>query len=99
MNFGYTLLVAVYWLLNLYALIILASALISWFFLPPSNTIVRLLRFLTEPVLAPCRKLLERLLPYQWRRFDFSPVLALAMVQFVRYIIEKVLQYMIITMQ
>lgn len=91
MSFGKILLVVIYQLLNIYTYVILASALISWLFLPPTSVVVRLLRYLTEPVLAPCRKLLTRFLPYNWRRFDFSPVLALLLIQillyFLRYII------------
>lgn len=81
MDFGLVLLQIIMRLLELYVFVILASALISWLYLPPSNTIVRALRFLTEPVLAPCRKLLTRILPPSWRRFDFSPVLAILLVQ------------------
>ena len=90
-SFGILLLSILNRLLDLYAFIILAAALISWLYLPPSNAIVRALRFLTEPVLAPCRRLLTRILPFQWRRFDFSPVLAILLVQIVRYIISYIL--------
>jgi YggT family protein len=92
MNPGVFILIVIMRLLNLYTYVILASALISWLFLPPTNSVVRFLRFLTEPVLAPCRKLLYRVLPFSWRRLDFSPVLALLLVQLVIYILGRVIQ-------
>jgi YggT family protein len=70
-------------LLQIYGWIVLASALISWILLPPTNPVIRLLRFVTEPVLHPCRQLLNKVLPYSWQRFDFSPVLALLVIQLV----------------
>lgn len=82
-TFGHTLLWILIKLLEIYSWLILAAALISWIFVPPTNPIVRFLRFITEPVLSPCRQLLFRILPVSWRRFDFSPVLALLLVQLV----------------
>lgn len=87
MNPGAFLLVALDRLLYLYTFVILASALISWMFLPPTNPVIRFLKFLTEPVLNPCRRLLYRILPFTWRRFDFSPVLALLLIMLVRSIL------------
>ena len=92
MNAGVYILVILITLLNLYTYVILAGALISWFFLPPTNPVIRFLRFLTEPVLSPCRKLLYRILPSTWRRIDFSPVLALLLVQLVIYILKWVVR-------
>jgi uncharacterized protein YggT (Ycf19 family) len=80
---GKGLITLLIFLLNIYCWIIVASALISWVLLPPTNPIVRFLRFVTEPVLNPCRHLLYRILPFSWRRFNFSPVLAIILVQLV----------------
>lgn len=82
-SFGYYLISVLVLLLNVYSWIIVAAALISWVLLPPTNPVVRFLRFVTEPVLNPCRQLLYRMLPFSWRRFDFSPLLALLLVQLV----------------
>lgn len=88
---GFFLLEVLYRLLYIYSFIILAAALVSWIFLPPTNPVIRFLKFLTEPVLAPCRQLLFRILPSSWRRFDFSPVLAFLLIQllmaFISYLI------------
>jgi uncharacterized protein YggT (Ycf19 family) len=70
-------------LLQGYSLVVFGAALLSWMLLPPTNRIVRVLRFLTEPVLYPCRLLLNKILPFRWQRFDFSPVLALLLIQLV----------------
>jgi YggT family protein len=80
-TFGQTLIWILITLLRIYGWVIIAAALISWMLLPPTNPIVRFLRFVTEPVLSPCRQMLFRILPVSWRRFDFSPVLALLLIQ------------------
>lgn len=91
MNFGILLLSILYKLLEIYTYVIIAAALVSWIFLPPTNPILRFLRFLTEPVFAPCRQLLYRILPMSWRRIDFSPILALLAVQLVQYILGRII--------
>ena len=45
-------------ILNIYIWVIIAAAVISWVTPNPYNPVVRLLRRLTEPVLAPIRRLL-----------------------------------------
>lgn len=91
MNFGLLLLSILYKLLGIYTYVIIAAALVSWIFLPPTNPVLRFLRFLTEPVLSPCRQLLYRILPASWRRIDFSPILALLVIQLVQYILGKII--------
>ena len=56
-------------LLDIYTWIIIAAALISWVNLSPYHPVVRTLRRLTEPVLAPIRRLLP-----PTGAVDFSPV-------------------------
>lgn len=68
-------------LLNLYSGIIIARALISWFIRDPTNPIVRILDVLTEPVLAPIRKLVS---PETFGGLDISPILALVAIQLLR---------------
>jgi YggT family protein len=91
MNFGILLLTILYKLLEIYTYVIIAAALVSWIFLPPTNPVLRFLRFLTEPVFSPCRQLLSRILPSNWRRFDFSPILALLAIQLVQYILGYII--------
>lgn len=72
--------------------LILARVLCSWFIRNPYNRLYQILLALTEPLLAPCRKLLER---FQGNlMIDFSPVLAL----FLLSIIYRVLYSLIVGM-
>ncbi len=63
--------------LNIYTLLILVRALMSWFNFNPANGIYYILIKLTEPVLGPIR----RLIPMQG--IDFSPVIAILLIDLV----------------
>ncbi len=67
-------------LLDIYTWIIIAAALISWVNLSPYHPVVRTLRRLTEPVLAPIRRLLP---PWKTWGLDFSPMIVIALIQWV----------------
>jgi YggT family protein len=71
------------WLLDLYTWVIIAAALISWVSPNPYNPIVQFLRRVTEPVLRPIRRMLSR---YQ-TGIDFSPLIAILIIQFVQRVI------------
>ena len=71
------------WLLDIYMWVIIAAALISWVSPNPYNPIVQFLRRVTEPVLRPVRRLLDR---YQ-TGFDFSPVVVILIILFVQRVI------------
>lgn len=58
-------------LFELYAVILLARVLISWVQVDPNNQLVRIIYQLTEPLLAPIRRLLP-----QSGTMDFSPIVA-----------------------
>ncbi len=62
-------------LANLYIMIIILRAVFSWFSVDPYNSLYRLLISITEPVLAPIR----RLLPFSG--IDFSPFVAILLIQ------------------
>ena len=66
--------------LNLYVWVIIAAAVISWVTPNPYNPVVRLLRRLTEPVLAPVRQLLP---PWKTFGLDFSPLVVILVIQWV----------------
>jgi YggT family protein len=66
--------------LNVYTWIIIAAALISWVNLSPYHPVVRVLRRLTEPVLAPIRRLL-----------DFSPMIVILLIQWVAPVVLRAL--------
>jgi YggT family protein len=61
-----------HWLLDFYSLVLFAAILLSWLDLPPENPFVRVVRQLTEPVLAPLRRILPSA-----GGFDLSPLLVL----------------------
>ena len=65
-------------LLNVYIWIVIAAAVISWVTPNPYNPVVRLLRRLTEPVLAPIRQLLP---PWKTFGLDFSPMIVILLIQ------------------
>ena len=59
-------------LIDVYSLIIVAAVVVSWTNVPREHPAVRLLHRLTEPVLAPVRKILPPM-----GRMDFSPLVVL----------------------
>lgn len=72
------------WLLNLYSWVIIAAALITWVSPDPRNPIVQFLHRITEPVLAPVRRLLP---PWKTGGLDLSPLIVLIAIQFVERVI------------
>ncbi|HKA63048.1 MAG TPA: YggT family protein [Methylomirabilota bacterium] len=72
------------WLLGLYSWVIIAAALITWVSPDPRNPIVQFLRQVTEPVLAPVRRLLP---PWKTGGLDFSPLIVIIAIQFVERVV------------
>ena len=70
--------------LSLYTWVIIIRALISWVSPDPRNPIVQILARLTEPVLRPLRRLVP---PSMTGNIDISPILAILLIQLVRYTI------------
>jgi YggT family protein len=66
-------------LFDAYSLIVLAAVILSWVQLSPDNPVVRIVTALTEPVLAPMRRVLP-----SFGGMDFSPMLLLLGLRFVR---------------
>ena len=66
------------WILSIYIWVIIAAAVISWVTPNPYNPVVRMLRRLTEPVLAPLRQLLP---PWKTFGLDFSPMIVILLIQ------------------
>lgn len=71
-------------LLDLYAWLIIARALVSWITSDLANPAVRLLHQLTEPVLRPLR---QKLSPGGIGAIDISPILAIVLIQIVKYVL------------
>ncbi|RME83340.1 MAG: YggT family protein [Caldilineae bacterium] len=66
-------------LANILVLALIARAILSWVRIDPYHPIIRLLDQITEPVLAPIR----RLLPMA-AGLDFSPIIAIVLIDIVR---------------
>ncbi len=62
---------------QLFSLLILARILMSWVQVDRGNAVVKLIFDLTEPILAPIRRVLP-----QAGMFDFSPMVAILLVEF-----------------
>ncbi len=69
-------------LFDLYSLVILAAVILSWVRLPPDNPIVRVTTALTEPLLAPIRRVLP-----DTGGFDLSPLVLLLALRLLRGIL------------
>jgi YggT family protein len=67
-------------LLHIYSFIIIAAALLSWVQPNPYNPVVRFLRRVTEPVLAPVRSLVP---PEKLGGLDISPLIVLLLIEYV----------------
>ena len=66
-------------LIDAYSVIVFVAVILSWLQLPPSSQVVCIARMLTEPALAPIRKLVPPA-----GRIDFSPLILLVFLQIVR---------------
>jgi YggT family protein len=82
-----TLIAIVDYAFTLYSFILLARVLVSWFPVDQYNPIVKVLYQLTEPLLAPIRRVLP-----QTGAIDFSPIVAFVVIVIVQRIVIGLLQ-------
>ncbi len=61
-------------------ILILLRVIISWYSPRPTNILARILHLLTEPILAPLRRIIPRV-----GRFDFTPLVAIILIQIIYY--------------
>jgi len=73
-------------LFELLTFAIIARALLSWFNLGPDHPIVRVLYDITEPILAPLRRVIPML-----GMIDITPFVAILLLQFVQRLLMSVL--------
>ncbi len=66
-------------LIDLYSLVVLGTVICSWIQLPPHHPVAQILKTLTEPALAPIRKLLPPM-----SGLDFSPMVLILGLQLVK---------------
>ncbi len=88
----FTVVRIVTWVIQIYQFLILIRVLLSWVNInrygkPVDHPLVHLLYRLTEPVLAPLR----RLIPPIGGGLDLSPVVALILLEVVRWMITRLL--------
>jgi len=78
----------IFTLLDIYKWVIIAAALITWVSPDPRNPVVMLLRRVTEPELAPARRLLP---PWRTGGLDFSPLIVIFAIQLVEWALPRLL--------
>lgn len=76
--------------LSLYMWVIIARAVISWVNPDPYNPVVRFLYNITEPVLSRVR----RLIPISFGGIDFSPMIVILAIYFLRSFLVPTLAQM-----
>jgi len=67
-------------------ILILLRVIVSWYSPRPTNMLVVILYRLTEPFLAPLRRIIPRV-----GRFDFTPMVALILIQVIYYLLQRLL--------
>jgi YggT family protein len=73
-------------LFNALIFAIIARALLSWFNLSPSNPLVRILNDVTEPILAPLRRVVPTI-----GMIDITPIAAILLLQVIEQVLREVL--------
>ena len=71
-------------LLYLYTWVIIIRAVLSWVTSDPGNPLYKVVYMATEPVLKPLRALVP---PARLGGLDVSPILAIVLIQIVRYLL------------
>ena len=66
-------------IIDFYSLIVFVAIILSWFQLPYSNPVVRIVNRFTEPLLQPIRRILPTM-----GRMDFSPIVLLVGLQMLK---------------
>ncbi len=79
-NFVHAVADVLFVILEIYMLIVIVSALISWVNPDPYNPIVRFLRAVTDPAF----RLVRRLLPLPQTGIDFSPIIVILAIYFLQ---------------
>ena len=74
-------------LCDVLAILILLRVVVSWYSPRPTNILVRILHRVTEPILAPLRRIIPRV-----GRFDFTPLVAIILIQLIYYLLYYLLR-------
>lgn len=76
-------------LLDLYGLLIFVRIILSWVYPDPYSPVVRFFHAVTDPVLAPLR----RIIPPIGGMIDISPMIAILLIQLLKHLIIRSLYY------
>ncbi|MGQ9584224.1 MAG: YggT family protein [Anaerolineae bacterium] len=74
------------YLFNLWSFALLARVFLSWFNFNPYHPVVRFLNLLTEPILAPLRRVIPPL-----GAIDITPIVAILLVQLLERVVVTAL--------
>jgi YggT family protein len=82
----YTIYQIINFLLTLITLAIIVRVLLSWFYPVGRDPWTRLLLDITEPLLAPIRNVMMRILPIP---LDFSPIVVILLIQLLQNMLAQ----------
>jgi YggT family protein len=71
-------------LIDLYTIMVLAAVVLTWIRLSPGNPVLQFIQMLTEPVLAPARRIIPPL-----GGLDISPMLVMIALQAIRSVLVR----------
>ena len=74
-------------LLQIYSLLIIIRAVVSWVRVDPRNTFVQILNALTDPLLVP----LQKVIPPIGGSIDISPLVAIMILQLLGNVLVRIL--------
>ena len=77
---------SIYYLCRILAYAIIIRVILSWFMIGRRNLLVDLLGEVTEPILSPLRRIVPRL-----GIFDVTPIIAIAVLYFIPFILSRIL--------
>ena len=69
-------------LCEILTVVIILRAILSWFVTNPTNRLVIILNWMTEPILAPLRRIIPRT-----GMVDFTPLIAIILLQLIIYLL------------
>ncbi|MFI3173742.1 MAG: YggT family protein [Bacillota bacterium] len=75
-------------------MLIFATILLSWLPIGRENALVGMLHSLTDPILMPCRKMLENSPLGRGMMLDFSPIIALILLSLIKQFLQSAI-YMV----
>lgn len=82
---------AIVWLLKLMKYAIIARAILSFLPIQRDGVVIKLIYQITEPILAPIRRLIERSAFGNSMMLDFSPIIAFMIIGLVESIFARIL--------